>query len=100
MATDTLVVGPYAYAPLKVRQLQLNPRSLVLQNILLLRQLPDEQLLSFLSTSPEAEGPNFLPDLRACLDFMYEHSDPDEYWKGRGHRYRRGPNGAWIAVPS
>ena len=72
----------------------------VMKNLVVCRALPDAQLLRFFSTSPEAEGPNFVGDLRAAFDFMYENPEPEKYFKGQPRRYRCTEEGKWVRINS
>ncbi|XP_062415059.1 protein N-terminal asparagine amidohydrolase-like [Pungitius pungitius] len=56
----------------------------------------DETILEKLSTSPKAEPPNFVADLRATFQFILDHHDSDKLFPGgQPQFYHRTANGDW-----
>ncbi|KAI4379182.1 hypothetical protein MLD38_005511 [Melastoma candidum] len=62
-----------------------------------LQLVSDSQLLIYCSTSPSAEGPNFVPNLRRNFDYLIKHPDWRETFPGRRPRiFKRSDNGNWL----
>lgn len=64
-----------------------------------LRKLPDSDLLSVCSTSPEAEGPDFIFNHRRMWDYLIQHPNWKETFPmGRPRLFERNDVGEWTMV--
>lgn len=82
-----LRIGPFNYDPLRGVDLWL--------------EQPDEFILRHLSTSPSAEPPHFVMQIRATLKFIQEHPFPavTVFPDNRPHYYRRDEHtGCWVVM--
>jgi hypothetical protein len=82
-SSNTLILGPFFYGNIDRPELYL--------------KLKDEDLLNYLSTSPQVESENFVPHLRKTLKFLVDHPDCDEYFKQKSLCFRF-ENGEWKSV--
>ncbi|KAL9255866.1 N-terminal asparagine amidohydrolase-like protein [Drosera capensis] len=64
-----------------------------------LRKLPDSYLLSVCSTSPDAEGPDFIFNHRRMWDYLIRHPNWKETFpKGRPRIFERNEVGDWTML--
>ncbi|KAM5152353.1 protein N-terminal asparagine amidohydrolase isoform 2-T2 [Mantella aurantiaca] len=80
---EQLNIGPYSWTPFP--------------NIDFWLEQEDEQILQCFSTSPEAEPPHFVGDIRTALQFLKEHPNPCiSLFSDRNPRsYKKKSDGQW-----
>jgi len=68
-----------------------------MNNLPYLLQMPDHEFIKNVSTSPEAEGPNFIQHSRIGLKFLHENQDWKTFFKNRNiKRFQLQQDGTWI----
>eukprot|EP00823_Brevimastigomonas_motovehiculus_P002313 TRINITY_DN143_c0_g1_i2.p1 TRINITY_DN143_c0_g1~~TRINITY_DN143_c0_g1_i2.p1 ORF type:complete len:606 (+),score=237.83 TRINITY_DN143_c0_g1_i2:58-1875(+) len=81
---DQIVIPPFAY------------RSVSQHYVRHVLSLSDDALLHNFSTSPEAEGPNFIGDVKAAYQFAADHPTWQSYFANNKPRvFRRDTNNQW-----
>ncbi|XP_035259546.1 protein N-terminal asparagine amidohydrolase isoform X1 [Anguilla anguilla] len=59
----------------------------------------DDTILKYLSTSPLAEPPHFVPHIKTTIQFLLDHPNPDSLFpKGQPQQFRRTEQGDWERV--
>jgi len=83
--TKCFTLGPYYYKPwVKEAKSFMNCN--------------DKELLQNLSTSPSAEGPNFVSDMRKSLLFVTKNPDCEQYFKGKPLIYQCNAEYIWQRI--
>ncbi|KAK1401291.1 protein N-terminal asparagine amidohydrolase [Heracleum sosnowskyi] len=82
--TDQIIISPFSWTR---RQISV---------AFMLRHLSDSEILLSCSTSPSAEGPDFVENQRRQCEYVIEHPDFRKVFPlNQPHVFERTPNGGW-----
>ncbi|XP_074325320.1 protein N-terminal asparagine amidohydrolase isoform X1 [Apium graveolens] len=82
--TDRIIISPFSWTR---RQISV---------AFMLRHLSDTEILLSCSTSPSAEGPDFVENQRRQCEYVVEHPDLRKVFPlNQPHVFERTPNGGW-----
>lgn len=82
--TDQIIISPFSWT---TRQISV---------AFMLRHLSDSEILLSCSTSPSAEGPDFVENQRRQCEYVVEHPDSRKVFPlNQPHVFERMPNGGW-----